>query len=177
MPSNSEISLSQEELQALAAFSVMCAERVLPLFERDMPGDMRPRTAIEAASAFVSHGRRSNDLRIKGLAAYKASRQAKTPVAVQVAEAATQTIGAAYLHPLFDARQVKHILGAAAYAAYAVELDRGTESASDEYLSWVLQHTPTTVISVLKRYPPAPNGGGRAGALLRLLDTKLRSSS
>ncbi|HJP81290.1 MAG TPA: hypothetical protein VJ841_02775 [Candidatus Saccharimonadales bacterium] len=175
MSPRSEISLSSEELQALTAFSVLCAAKVLPLFERDMPEDTRPRAAIEAASAFVSHGKRSNDLRMKGLAAYKASRQAKTPVAIQAAESATQAVGAAYLHPIFDARQVKHILGAAAHGAYALELDAGDISASNTFQSWVLQNTPTIVTTVLKRYPPAPGGGGRAGALLRTFDAALRT--
>jgi hypothetical protein len=34
-------------------FAADCAERVLPLFERERPGDKRPRKAIEAARAFA----------------------------------------------------------------------------------------------------------------------------
>lgn len=33
----------------IALFAADCAERVLPIFEREMPGDDRPRRAIEAA--------------------------------------------------------------------------------------------------------------------------------
>lgn len=34
-------------------FAADCAERVLPIFERERPGDDRPRLAIEAARAFA----------------------------------------------------------------------------------------------------------------------------
>ena len=37
----------------IVAFACDCAERVLPLFERAMPEDVRPRRAIEAARAWV----------------------------------------------------------------------------------------------------------------------------
>jgi hypothetical protein len=34
-------------------FAADCAERVLPIFERERPGDDRPRKAVEAARAFA----------------------------------------------------------------------------------------------------------------------------
>jgi hypothetical protein len=82
---------------------------------------------------------------------------------------------AAYLHPLVDAHQVKHILGAAAHAARAAELiavdDRDVGA---ERIEHALRRATPAVVEVLKRYPAAPPGGGRVGQLLRDLDAALR---
>ncbi len=83
---------------------------------------------------------------------------------------------AAYLHPLADAHQVKHILGAAAHAARAVELMAGDDRAvGAEHIEQALRRATPAVVDVLKRYPAAPPGGGRVGELLRDLDKALRS--
>jgi hypothetical protein len=171
------IELSIDELREIAGFAAKCAQRVLPIFERLMPDDTRPREAIDAALAFSKDGKRSNRLRAIGLAAFRAAHLANAPAAAEAAQAATQAVGAAFLHPLAKAHQVKHILGAAAYAARAAELDAGNNlSVSIEYCDWAIQHAPAAVTAVLVRYPAAPLGGGRVGELLRELDTALRQS-
>jgi hypothetical protein len=82
---------------------------------------------------------------------------------------------AAYLHPLPDAHQVKHILGAAAHAARAVELAAGgDEGVGVEHLARARERCPREVVDVLARFPAAPAGGGRVGQLLRHLDGALR---
>jgi hypothetical protein len=172
------INLSIEELRGIAGFAAECARRVLPIFEQNMPGDTRPREAIEAALAFSKDGKRSNALRASGFAAFKAARETGTPAAAEAAQAATQAIGAAYLHPLASALQVKHILGAAAHAARAAELDAGDDrSVGEDNCKWAVRHAPSTVCTVLARYPTTSAGGGRTGELLRNLDTELRSSA
>lgn len=171
------IDLTLEELREIAGFAVECALRVLPIFERHAPEDIRPREAITAAFAFSEGGNRSNALRATGLAAFRAAHSANAPAAKEAALAATQTVGAVFLHPLAKAHQVKHILGAAAHAARAAELDAGDDrNVGMEYRDWAIQRAPATVGVVLARYPAAPPGGGRTGELLRELDRALRSS-
>ncbi|RBY74711.1 exonuclease SbcC [Blastococcus sp. TF02-09] len=176
MPSESnEIELSMDELREIAGFAVECACRALLIFERHMPGDNRPREAIEAALAFSQGEKRSNALRACGIAAFKAAGSAATPAAAEAAKAATQTVGAAFLHPLAKAHQVAHILGAAAHAARAAELDADNNSqVGAAERDWAIQHAPATVSDILARYPAAPSGGGRTGELLRELDAALR---
>ncbi|MGF7229045.1 MAG: putative immunity protein [Candidatus Saccharibacteria bacterium] len=172
------VELSMDELRDIAGYAAECAHRVLPIFEQIMPDDPRPRDAIEAALVFSKDGKRSNALRAKGFAGYKAARGASTPAAIEAGEAATQAIGAAYLHPLASAMQVKHILGAAAHAARAAELHAGDDrSIGVESCNWAVQHASSTVVAVLVRYPTAPAGGGRTGELLRNIDTALRLSA
>jgi hypothetical protein len=83
--------------------------------------------------------------------------------------------GAAYLHPLPNATQVKHILGSAAHAARAAELAAGADHAvGDERVTNAVSHASPALVAVLKRYPVAPAGGGRVGELTRLFDAALR---
>jgi len=85
--------------------------------------------------------------------------------------------GAAYLHPLANAHQVKHILGSAAHAARAAELAAGDDRAvGGTHLVRARKRASTSVIAVLKRYPAAPPGGGRVGELIRDLDVALRGA-
>jgi hypothetical protein len=95
--------------------------------------------------------------------------------AIDAAHAAGSAAGAAFLHPLANATQVKHILGSAAHAARAFELSAGddpTVGADHLAQSRVLAHP--VVVDVLRRYPVAPRGGGRVGELFRRLDASLR---
>src|SRR5215218_2322044 len=91
------------------------------------------------------------------------------------ARAAGHAVGAALLHPLPSATQVKHILRSAAHAARAFELSAGDDPAvgADQIArSRIL--APPVVVDVLRRYPSAPSGGGRVGELIPTLDASLR---
>jgi hypothetical protein len=84
-------------------------------------------------------------------------------------------VGAAFLHPLPKASQVKHILGSAAHAARAFELSAGDDPAVG--LDQIAQSrilAPPVVVDVLRRYPSAPPGGRRVGELIRILGASLR---
>ncbi|WP_235000871.1 hypothetical protein [Marinactinospora thermotolerans] len=73
------------------------------------------------------------------------------------------------------ATQVKHILGSAAHAARAFELSVGDDPAvAAEHIARARAHARPIVVDVLRRYPPAPAGGGRVGELIRRLDVSLR---
>jgi len=164
--------LSRQDLREVTAFAAGCAEAVLEIFEADRPDDPRPRDAITAAWEFARGGERGKTLRDTAWAALNAA-NAPDGAAGDAARAAMAAAGAAYLHPLPQATQVKHILGAAAHAARAAELAAGC-AVGAEYIAQAARRASPAVVAVLGRYPTAPEGGGRVGELIRLLDTTLR---
>lgn len=179
MPDNSaNLQLTQADLRAVAAYAGICAWAALPIFERDRGDDPRPRTAILAAEAFANGAERSKSLRDAAWAAQRAAHDARDaghPAASEAARAALAAAGAGFLHPLAKATQVKHILGSAAHAARAFELDAGDDPAVGAgRIVQFAKLTPPEVVAVLRRYPPAPAGGGRVGELMRQLDAALR---
>ncbi|GAA0353142.1 hypothetical protein GCM10010319_32860 [Streptomyces blastmyceticus] len=171
-----EIILSKQDLREVTRYATEIAQEVLEIFERAHPVDPRPRDAIDAAWAFARGGERGKVLRDTAWAALKAAREAGTAAAGDAARAAMAAASAAYLHPLADAHQVKHILGAAAHAARAAELVAGDDRhvGADRIQQACRRATPA-VVDVLSRYPAAPPGGGRVGEMLRDLDEALRS--
>ena len=176
-----EIVLSMQDLRAVTRYAAESAQDVLKIFESAHPTDSRPRDAIDAALTFACGGKRGKTLRVTALAAQRAARDAETANTAAVGDAARAAMcaaSAAYLHPLAEAHQVKHILGAAAYAARATELlagdDRTVGAASIEQAH---RRATPAVVDVLKRYPAAPPGGGRVGELMRALDEALRRHS
>ena len=95
-------------------------------------------------------------------------RDAGQAAASDATRAAGHAVGAAFLHPLPKATQVKHILGSAAHAERAFELCGGDDPAVG--LDQIAQSqilAPPVVVDLLKRYPSAPPGGRRAGELNR----------
>ncbi|MGW1916482.1 putative immunity protein [Streptomyces sp. NPDC002076] len=171
----SEVILSKQDLREVTAFAAACAEAVLEIFEADQPDDSRPRDAIGAAWEFAQGGERGKSLRDTASAALKAAKSAETAAAREAAWAAMSAAGAAYLHPLAKATQVKHILGAGAYAARAAELAAGDDrSVGAEHLERTVHRATPVVVDVLKRFPTAPGGDGRVGELIRMLDADLR---
>jgi hypothetical protein len=173
----SEIVLSMQDLREVASYAAESGQEVLEIFERAHPADSRPRDAIDAAWTFARGGRRGKRLRDTAWAAHKAARDADTAAAGDAARAAMCAASAAYLHPLPDAHQVKHILGSAAHAARAAELIAGDDrDVGAEHIEHALRRATPAVVEVLRRYPAAPPGGGRVGQLLRDLDEALRLS-
>jgi hypothetical protein len=172
------IELSQSEHREVAGYAVACARPALVIFERERPEDRRPRAAIDAAQAFADGAERTKALRDSAWAAHRAAQQARDAgqaSASDAARAAGHAVGAAFLHPLPKATQVKHILGSAAHAARAFELSAGDDPAVglDQITQSRILARPV-VVDVLSRYPSAPPGGGRVGELIRTLDTSLR---
>ncbi|MFU8851438.1 putative immunity protein [Micromonospora sp. SL1-18] len=165
----SGIILSKQDLREVTGYAAESAQEVLEIFERAHPADSRPREAVDAAWAFARGGERGKSLRDTGWAAHKAAREADTAAAGEAARAAMCAASAAYLHPLADRHQVKHILGAA-------ELIAGDDrEVGAHHLGQARQRATPVVVDVLSRYPAAPPGGGRVGELLRDLDEALRS--
>ncbi|MFC9832430.1 putative immunity protein [Rhodococcus sp. NPDC127530] len=171
----SEIVLSKQDLREVTAFAAGCAEVVLELFEADQPHDSRPRDAITAACEFARGAERGKSLRDIAWAALEAAKGTDTAAAREAAWAAMSAAGAAYLHPLAKATQVKHILGAGAHAARAAELVAGDDRiVGTGHVEQAVHRATPVVVDVLERFPEAPAGGGRVGELIRMLDTDLR---
>jgi hypothetical protein len=169
------IVLSEQELREVTGYAAESAREVLEIFEEAHPTDPRPRDAVDAAWAFAQGGDRGKSLRDTAWAAHKAARGADSAAAGNAARAAMCAASAAYLHPLADAHQVKHILGAAAHAARAAELMAGDDrDVGADHIKHARRRATPLVVDVLRRYPAAPPGGGRAGELLRDLDEALR---
>ena len=171
----SKIDLSMQDLREVTSYAAESAQEVLEIFERAHPADSRPRDAVDAAWTFARGGKRGKTLRDSAWAALKAARDADTAAAGDAARAAMCAASAAYLHPLAEAHQVKHILGAAAHTARAAELIAGDDrDVGADHIEQARRRATPAVVEVLKRYPPAPPGGGRVGELIRDLDEALR---
>ncbi len=170
------MALSEEELRAITGYAAVCARQVVDLFEAARPADTRPRVAVETAEDFAAGARRSAALRTGAWAARAAAREADVSTAVgQAALAASAAAGAAYLHPLATAHQVRHVLGAAVHQARALELAAEDEhDVGDARIEWAAAQAPAQVADVLARMPLAPRGRTRPAALLTRLDDRLR---
>lgn len=171
------IDLSLDELRLLTGWAVDCTRPALTIFERIRPHDPRARNALDVARAFAEGAKRTKALRDAAWDAHRAARAARDAdqqAAHEAARAAGHAAGAAFLHPLARATQVRHILGSAAQTAHAIEVDASDRAAGTEYIECVVSSAPPTVVDVLKCYPRAPTGGGRVGEIIRLLDSALR---
>ncbi|OZD07166.1 hypothetical protein CH275_08360 [Rhodococcus sp. 06-235-1A] len=168
MAEPAEVELSVDDIRAVVAFAATCARLALPVFEAVHPGDLRPRSAIDGAEAFVETGHRTAELRRLAWDAHKAAREVAESSATDAALAAMHAAGAAFLHPLHSPHQVKHILGS---AVHLLLTDSKTVA---EQIEWIQARADATVRSVLRRFPPPIAGRTRFGAVMVRLDTELR---
>lgn len=121
----------------LATWACDCVERVLPYFEKNYPGDERPRRAITAARTWVRNGVfKMADVRAASLAAHKAASGVEEDDAARsAAHAAGQALATAHVPG--------HAIAAAVYAATAVRdgveaLDADAAVARER--EWQYQH-------------------------------------
>lgn len=164
-----------DELRAIAGYAAACADPALLLFDKERPHDPRPAAALQAARDFAEGAPRSRRQRTTATDAHRAARDTTTEAARHAATAAGDAAGAAYLHPLAQATQVRHILGSAAHAARAAELARGDDPVVAEYVLTAAAKRATPVVrDVLSRYPRAPTGATRVAALMERLDSLIR---
>ena len=168
--------LSLDSLRAIGGWAADCAERVLPLYEAQPESDSRPRAAIEGIREFAGGGKRAASLRTLSMAAHKAAREIGDPAAEAAARAAGLAAASAYTHPLADVHQTKHIVGPAAYAALALELDQGGDPAiGDGEVRRAIEHVPSEVREVLLHMPAREAGKSRLDRLLYELDAGIRT--
>lgn len=170
-----DFELTMNELRSVTAYAVACAKPTLGIATGATPDDQHAAAAIAAAETFAEGAARSNLQRTAAVAAYRSARDAPTEAARHVAMAAGDAAASAYLHPLRNATQVRHILGSAAHAACAVESVRGDDPVVAEYmLHAAAQRITPTVQAVLERYPRAPGGSMRVAILMQKLDSLIR---
>jgi len=168
--------LTLESLRAIGSWAADCAERALWVYEKHADSDSRPRVAIEGIRVFAAGGRRTAQLRSLALSAHAAAREAGDPAAAAAARAAGVAAASAYTHPLADVHQTKHILGAAAYAALALELEHaGDPSIGDGEVRWAIEHVTSEVRQVLLQMPARQAGNSRLDTILYKLDASIRS--
>lgn len=159
--------LTMDDLRQLARWAAGCAARALPVFERSVPGDPRPREALATALAFANGAERSAALRKAAWAANAAARETDDPAAACAARAASAAAGSAYLHPIVTPHQLNHILAPAVYAAQALGAD---ESGIDR----VIADAPPAVRHLVAQLPPRAPSRTAMGKLFHRLDTELR---
>jgi Imm-5 like putative immunity protein len=160
------LTLSEDDRRALAGWAADCAERALPLFEAQAPGDRRPRDAIAGARAFARGAVRIGPVRALAARSHAAARAAGDPAAVAAARAAGHAAAVAHM--------AAHARGAPAYAALAAGLaavDHPTAAAGE--VGWALSHASPAVRDVLRRLPPPVRSAGTVGTLVGDLHTRL----
>jgi hypothetical protein len=169
-------SLSMESLRVLGSWAADCAERALPVYETHGESDSRPRAAIEGIRAFAGGGKRTTQLRSLALAAFSAAREADDPAAAAAARAAGLAAASAYTHPLADVNQTKHILGPAAHAALALELEHpGDPNIGESAVRRAIEHVPCEVREILLQMPARKAGTSRLDLILYELDEGIRN--
>ncbi|MFD7288371.1 putative immunity protein [Streptomyces sp. NPDC059863] len=172
-----DFDLTMDELRVVARFVAESAQEVLPLFEEAVPGDPRPRAALDAAWEFVNGAKRTNLQRVTSLEAHRAAKEAGTEAARLAARSAGDAASAAYLHPIARATQVGHILRAAASAARIAEIRAGDDpTVGHTQIEQARQRATPVLIAVLSRYPLAPIAKNRVAQLMSTLDASLRAS-
>lgn len=140
----------------VAVWAADCAERVLPLFEREAPEDDRARDAIVRTRAFARGELTAAGEIRRRFVAGRAAHAAVTPAGTAAARSAAQAAGVAHMGA--------HALGAAAYAARAVELAHpdDPEARADE-VRWQLAQLSPDASAALRTLPPL--GEDAAGPL------------
>ncbi len=168
-------SLSLESLRALGSWAADCAERALSVYESQAESDSRPRAALEGIRLFANGGRRTAQLRSLALSALAAAREANDPAAAAAARAAGLAASSAYTHPLVDVQQTKHIVGPAAYAALALELNQGGDQAvGDREVIWAIEHVTPAAREILLHMPAREIGRTRLDHIMYKLDVGIR---
>jgi hypothetical protein len=160
------LTLREDDRRVLAVWAADCAERTLPLFEAQAPGDPRPRAAIDGLRAFARGDLRIGQVRALSARAHAAAREVGDPTAVAAARAAGHAAGVAHM--------AAHARGVPAYAAIAAGLAAPHDpTAAAGEVRWALRHASPAVREVLRRLPPPPRSAGRLGALISDLHTRL----
>jgi hypothetical protein len=168
--------LTLESLRAIGGWAADCAERALSLYETHADSDARPRAAIEGIREFAGGGKRTARLRSLAVEAHAAAREIGDPAAAAAARAAGLAAASAYTHPLADVHQTKHIVGPAAYAALALELEHSGDSRiGDGEVRWAIEHAPSEVCEVLLQMPARQAGKSRLDTILYELDAGIRA--
>lgn len=175
--------LREGDRRAVAAWAADCAERVLPVFEAEAPGDDRPRKLIARARAY-SRGElaTAEGIRVRFTGGVSVGEvDAPAPAAAAAARAAGQAAAVCHMGA--------HALGAAAYAVKAVSLAYpGQPRAGQDEIRWQLERMSPTARAALRSLPsvgentsgplgPGLLASGQLAATIRTLQADLASIS
>ncbi|WP_315108646.1 putative immunity protein [uncultured Microbacterium sp.] len=139
--------MTEADRRIVAVWAADCAERVLPLFESEAPDDDRARDAIARTRAFARGELTAAGEIRRRFVAGRAARSAVTPAGTAAARSAAQAAGVAHMGA--------HALGAAAYAAWAVELKHPeAPDARAAEVRWQLAHLSPDAAAALRTLPP-----------------------
>ena len=149
--------LSEADRRLVAAWAADCAERVLGLFEAEVPDDDGPRALIARTRAFA-RGEMNTVEEIRGrFAGGVAAGDIEAPAAAAAARAAGQAVAICHMGA--------HALGAAAYAVQAAGLaDPNRPEAVEDEIRWRVDHMSAEVRAALRALPPiGENSSGPLG--------------
>lgn len=148
--------LSETDRRIVAAWAADCAERVLGLFEAEVPADGRPRALIGRARAFArGELNTAAEIRRRFTGGVPAG-EVTAPAAAAAARAAGQAAAVCHMGA--------HALGAAAYAVRAASLAAPDRPGTiDAEIRWQLNHMTAEVRAALRALPPV--GQNRSGPL------------
>ncbi len=151
------LTLGEDERRVLAVWAADCAERTLPLFEAQAPGDSRPRDAIDGVRAFSRGELRIGPVRTLAVSAHAAARDVGDPAATAAARAAGHA--AAVAHMASHARGV-------AYAAIAAGLAAPDDpGAVAKEARWQQGHLTPETSAILAELPAPPRSRATLSAL------------
>jgi hypothetical protein len=169
--------LSEADRRQVAAWAADCAERVLDVFETEVPGNDRPRQLIGRARAFArGESATAEEIRRRFVGGVGAG-DVMAPAAAAAARAAGQAVAVCHMGA--------HGLGAAAYAAKAAGLAYPHRpDAVEEEVHWQLARMSAEVRAALRSLPPVgenssgPLGpgllaSGQLGTIVRELQMRL----
>jgi hypothetical protein len=172
--------LSEGDRRRVAAWAADCADRVLGVFEAEVPGDDRPRELIARARAFArGELRTAEEIRRRFVGGVGAA-EVKAPAAAAAARAAGQAVAVCHMGA--------HALGAAAYAVRAAGLaNPDRPEVVEEEIGWQLEHMSAEVRAALRSLPrlgenpsgplgPGLLSAGELGAIVRQLQARLPST-
>jgi len=179
MRERSPQTLSEADRRLVAAWAADCVERVLGLFEAEVPGDDRLQALIARTRAFArGELNTAEEIRRRFTGGVSAS-EVKSPVTKAIAHAAGQAVAVCHMG--------SHALSAAAYAAKAIGLaNPDRPNAVEDEIHWQLGHMSPEVRAALQTLPPVgenssgPLGPGMAlsqvGSIIRELQAGLAPS-
>ena len=125
----------RKEHGAWVLWAALCAEHVLPYFEKECPKDDRPRKAIEEARRWVREGKpmKMAVIRKASLDAHAAARATENPAARAAARAAGQAVATVHV--------ATHAPGAAYYGLKVAKAVGGDAKIASER-KWQQKHLP-----------------------------------
>lgn len=131
LPDPEDLRLSEDDRRELVTWTAACAERLLPLFLAERPGDERPQQALDAAWAFLRGEIGIEAVRERAFACHEAAREATDPSAAAAARVCGQAVAVA--HMAGHSRQVPR------HTARAFPGDRPRR---DQELAWQRMNIP-----------------------------------